>query len=303
MRDFRVFSNFFSQNKFRKTLIFSPLALALLFFSFAKTEVAPTYPLPEGHTGNGLAYSPCYTENTTFTAGEELTYKLYYNWNFVWLSAGEMTFKVIDEDDQWHFQVIGKTYDSYDWFFKVRDYYDTWVQKETGLPIMGIRNIEEGKYRLYDYLTYDQSRKTVHNDRGKSTTDIREHHDFEIDGCMHDIVSILYHARNVDFSKLKSGEAFPIKIFMDKEAWPLNVRYNGREAAKNIRDLGNYNTQKFSPEVIPGRVFPDGASINVWVTDDANRMPLIIDSPLSVGSVKAVLHKHKGLRWPVRAKL
>ena len=174
MRDFRVFSNFFSQNKFRKTLIFSPLALALLFFSFAKTEVAPTYPLPEGHTGNGLAYSPCYTENTTFTAGEELTYKLYYNWNFVWLSAGEMTFKVIDEDDQWHFQVIGKTYDSYDWFFKVRDYYDTWVQKETGLPIMGIRNIEEGKYRLYDYLTYDQSRKTVHNDRGKSTTDIRE---------------------------------------------------------------------------------------------------------------------------------
>jgi hypothetical protein len=283
-----------------KPLLFSSLALVFLFFGFAKNGDAPTRSLPEGHMENDLGYSPCFTQNTTYQAGEELTYKLYYNWNFVWLSAGEMTFKVIDEDDQWHFQVVGKTYESYDWFFKVRDYYDTWVQKETGLPIMGIRNIEEGKYRLYDYLTYDQSRKKVHNDRGKSPTDIREHHDFKLDGC---IVSILYHARNVDFSKMKPGEAFPIQIFMDKEAWPLKVRYKGREAAKNIRDLGKYNTQHFSPEVIPGRVFPDGAAINVWVTDDANRLPLMIDSPLSVGSVKAVLHKHKGLRWPVKAKV
>lgn len=285
------------------------LTLVFLLFGFAKKE-APTSAAFEtsptttpSQPDELVDHNICVTKNTTYTAGEELTYKLYYNWNFVWLSAGEMTFKVIDEDDQWHFNVVGKTYESYDWFFKVRDYYDTWVQKETGLPIMGIRNIEEGKYRLYDYLSYDQSRGKVHNDRGKSPTDIRERKDFHIDDCMHDIVSILYHARNVDFSRMKVGDAFPIQIFMDKEMWPLKVRYNGREAGKEIRDLGKYNTQKFSPEVIPGRVFPDGASINVWVTDDANRLPLMIDSPLSVGSVKAVLHKHKGLRWPVKAKV
>ncbi|MBI1225132.1 MAG: DUF3108 domain-containing protein [Bacteroidetes bacterium] len=288
----------------RKPLVFSSLTLVFLFFGFAKMDTPTTSAKFEtSPTFTDDDHNSCVTKNTTYSAGEELTYKLYYNWNFVWLSAGEMTFKVIDEDDQWHFQVVGKTYDSYDWFFKVRDYYDTWVQKETGLPIMGIRNIEEGKYRLYDYLTYDQSRGKVHNDRGKSTTDIREHHDFQIDDCMHDIVSILYHARNVDFSKMKKDDTFPIQLFMDKETWPLKVRYQGREASKNIRDLGKYNTQHFSPEVIPGRVFPDGASINVWVTDDENRLPLMIDSPLSVGSVKAVLQKHKGLRWPVKAKM
>ena len=286
-----------------KFFFISLLAVTLVIISFKNAPFTEPAFLPGTGSGNGLAYSPCVTNNTTFEAGEELTYKLFYNWNFVWVAAGEMTFKVIDEDDQWHFKVVGKTYDSYDWFFKVRVYYDTWVQKETMLPIMGIRNIEEGKYRLYDYLTYDQSRRTVHNDRGKSTTDIRERKDFKIEDCMHDIVSILYHARNVDYSKMKVGAAFPIKIFMDKEMWPLNVRFNGLEAGKDIRDLGKFNTQRFSPEVIPGRVFPDGASINVWVTDDANRLPLIMDSPLSVGSVKAVLHKHKGLRWPIKAKL
>lgn len=285
----------------RKSLIFSSLTVVFLFFGFARNG-GNTTNMAMSVTGV-TDYSPCITKNTTYQSGEELTYKLYYNWGFVWLSAGEMTFKVIDEDDQWHFKVIGTTYDSYDWFFRVRDYYDTWVQKDTGLPIMGIRQIEEGKYRLYDYLNYDQSRQKVHNDRGKAINDIREHHDFKIESCMHDIVSILYHARNVDYSKMKVGDAFPIKIFMDKEMWPLKVRYNGRESNKDIKDLGKYKTQRFSPEVIPGRVFPEGATINVWVTDDFNRLPLVIESPLSVGSVKAVLHKHKGLRWPVKAKL
>lgn len=214
-----------------------------------------------------------------------------------------MTFKVIDEDDQWRYSVVGTTYPKHDWFFRVRDYYDTWVQKETMLPIMGIRQIEEGKYRLYDYLTYDQSRKKVYNERGKSIDKIKEKKTYKIEPCMHDIVSILYHTRNVDYSKMKVGDAFPIKIFMDKEMWPLKVRYNGREPGKEVRGLGKYNTQRFSPEVIPGRVFPDGATINIWVTDDANRLPLIIESPLAVGSVKAVLTKHKGLRWPIKSKI
>ena len=60
---------------------------------------------------------------------------------------------------------------------------------------------------------------------------------------------------------------------------------------------------KFTPEVIAGEVFPDGAELNVWVTDDGNHLPLIIESPLSVGSAKAVLKSYKGLRYPVRAKV
>jgi hypothetical protein len=286
----------------RKMLAASPLAVAFLFFGFAKEAEAPAHAFAEGKDGSAVN-SPCVMHNTTFAGGEELTYKLYWNWNFIWYSAGEMTFRVHDADDQWHYSVLGTTYPAHDWFFKVRDQYDTWVQKDTGLPIMGIRDILEGKYRLYDYLTYDQSRRTVFNERGKAKDDIRERKRFNIDACMHDIVSILYHSRNVDFSRFQTNDYFNVKIFMDKEAWPLKVRYKGRVPGKEVYGLGKFNTVQFSPEVIPGRVFPEGATINVWATDDANRLPLVIESPLAVGTVKAVLHKHQGLRWPVKAKL
>ncbi len=285
-----------------KILSFSLLIIGLLPLNLKNADHGlASY--TQKQTLDAPSANPCKTINTVFLSGEELTYKVYYNWNFIWIAAGEVTFRVIDDDDQYHFQVIGETYESYDWFFKVRDYYDTWVQKDNLLPIMSIKSQLEGKYRLYDYVTFDQFRKTAYNERGKAKDDIRERKTYKLDGCMHDMVSILYYARNLDFKNYKSGDTFPVKIFADKKIWPLTVTYGGREKDKKIKELGRYNTMKFSPQVIEGDLFPEDTEMNVWVTDDSNRLPLIIESPLSVGSVKAVLKSRKGLRFPVTAKI
>ena len=99
----------------------------------------------------------CRLDNNAFSVGEELTYKLYYNWNFVWMSAGEVTFRVKDNGSQYYYAINGSTYNSYDWFFKVRDKYDTYVNKETLLPEMSIRDVQEGGYRLYEKVKYEQA--------------------------------------------------------------------------------------------------------------------------------------------------
>ena len=36
--------------------------------------------------------------------------------------------------------------------------------------------------------------------------------------------------------------------------------------------------------------------MNIWVSDDKNKVPLLIESPISVGSIKAVLKSYSGLR-------
>ena len=56
-----------------------------------------------------------------FQAKEKLIYKIYYNLNFVWIPAGEVVFEVKDEGDLYHLEVTGRTYPSYEWFYKVRD--------------------------------------------------------------------------------------------------------------------------------------------------------------------------------------
>ena len=38
----------------------------------------------------------CSIENVSFTSGEKLVFKAYYNWKFIWIPAGEAVFHVTD---------------------------------------------------------------------------------------------------------------------------------------------------------------------------------------------------------------
>ncbi|MFK7809522.1 MAG: DUF3108 domain-containing protein [Saprospiraceae bacterium] len=253
-------------------------------------------------SADGLEMNPCSMENTAFQHEEILTYKIYYNWNFIWIPAGEVMFKVTDEGDQYHLSAKGKTYSSYEWFFKVRDNYDTYIDKETLLPTVGIRDVHEGNYTLYDKVTFDQDRQKTISVRGshKDKTILRE---FDVDACMHDVLSIVYYTRNINFDYMDKGDKFPIQIFMDKQSWPLRVKYKGKREQTKVKGSGSYKTIKFSPEVISGEVFEEDTEMNIWATDDQNKIPVLIESPVSVGSVKVVLDGYANLRYPMTAKI
>jgi hypothetical protein len=248
-----------------------------------------------------MQISPCSIQNNAFKHGETVTYKLYYNWNFVWVSAGEVTFNVKELDNTYHLSAYGETYKSYEWFYKVRDRYDTYVDKETLLPKTSIRDILEGKYTLYDKTTFKQGTNKAYSLRGKtrSTAELKS---YPVDGCMHDILSMIYYTRNMDLTGLNPGTKIPVKIFMDEETWPLKLTYRGVEKDMKIKGLGRFDAIQLSPEVISGEIFEEGTEMNIWVSNDANRIPLLIESPLSVGSVKAVLKDYKGLRHDLAAE-
>jgi len=241
-------------------------------------------------------------DHITFEAGEEIVYKLYYNWNFIWLAAGEVTFCVEDDGDRFHLSAKGRTYPSYEWFFKVDDNYDAYVDKETLLPETSIRDVREGGYTLYDKVTFDQDNNKAVSLRG-SSKDKTIRREYDVETHMHDILSAIYYTRSIDCEKYQEGEEFPIKIFMDKEVWPLNITYKGKEANKKVKGQGTFNTILYSPEVISGDVFDKGTEMNIWVSDDENKIPLLIESPVSVGSVKVVIKDYKGLKFDFEAKV
>jgi Protein of unknown function (DUF3108) len=259
-------------------------------------------PAPVSNDFTTVDVNPCTMKNQVFQAEEILTYAVYYNWNFIWIPAGEVIFKVTDKGNQYHLSAKGRTYSSYEWFFKVRDNYDTYVDKNSLLPIIGIRDVNEGSYSLYDKVTFHQDQQKAFSVRGKhkDKTILRE---FNVDACMHDLLSVLYYTRNLDFEHIKKGSTFPVKIFMDKQVWPLNVKFKGREEGIDVKGMGSFNAINISPELISGEVFEEGAEMNIWATDDRNKLPLLVESPVSVGSVKAVLQGYSNLRYPMTAKV
>ncbi|MBL0023655.1 MAG: DUF3108 domain-containing protein [Saprospiraceae bacterium] len=243
----------------------------------------------------------CSVSNNVFENGENLVYKLYYNLGFIWLPAGEVVFSVRETNTTYEFRAIGKTYKSYEKVFKVNDFYSSSVNKETMFPKNFVRVIEEGNYRLYDSIIFDQPRNIALSYHGK-TRDEAKPRIHKLDQCMQDLISNIYYMRNLDTEGMKKGDQVQVKMFFDNEVFPINIRYNGKEN-KEIKDLGKFRTVRIYPDVVAGNVFKDGNQMTLWVSDDANKLPLLIESPISVGSVKAVLKSYKGLKYNLDSEI
>jgi hypothetical protein len=211
----------------------------------------------------------------------------------IWVGAGLASFTVTQEQlngkKVFHIVGDGKTMKSYEWFYRVRDKYETFIDVETMLPTRFIRNVDEGGFKIYDNVNFNQGIGQAVTEKGI----------FKVPRCVQDVLSAIYYARNIDYSKYQPGAKIPFSMFLDNEVYNLYIRYLGKEKIKTR--YGTFNTIKISPLLIEGTIFKGGEKMTVWVSDDNNHVPVRVDSPILVGSIKVDLVEYKNLRNPFKA--
>ncbi len=232
--------------------------------------------------------------NHAFTYGERLDYRVHYGW----LNAATISMKVdktshsVDGRPTYKISGDGETNSGYDWFFKVRDHYETYIDQDSMKPLKHVRNVNEGGYKDYEVASFDHVRSKVYSSKGLFNVS---------DGNFQDVLSAIYYLRNVDFSKAKTGDKLSIKFYLDKNIYESQVQFDGRETITT--DLGKFRTIRLKPQLIVDRVFPDEDAMTIWATDDANLIPLRIQSNLAVGSLKADITKIHYYRNPLTSKV
>jgi len=269
-----------------------PLVMGLMHFSDSQA------PVERNRDQTNDSVNECQPQYNSFAHREKVTYQMYYNWNFVWVPAGEVVFEVKESNDHYEFKAEGKSLSSYDWFFKVHDIYESRVRKSDLKPVWSRRQVAEGNYRLYHEHWMDHEKGTARSIRGKTRETARET-TVPIEDCFQDILSVIYFMRNSGIHEYKPGEQLPVKLFIDDSIYQVKVRYMGKERKKNIKGLGRIDVQRVIPDLVAGEVFSDGDKMNVWVSKDDNRLPLMIESPILVGSVKAVIKSYENLLTPL----
>ena len=242
----------------------------------------------------------CAQKNTAFLAGEKVTYKAGYKWGFMNFNAGEAVFTVdtsfIDGKKCIHFMSEGRTYPAYDAFYKVRDLFETYASPDDLRPYRYIRNTNEGGYKVYNdnVFDYESGLTYVKRDYVKALNELDT---MEIKDCTYDALSMIYNARSIDFDRYEPGAKIPISIFLDEEVYDLEIRYVRKEVIK-LKGK-KYRCVLISPTLVAGTIFKEGSEMKVWITDDANRIPLVVESPLVLGKVRAVVKDWENLRHPV----
>jgi hypothetical protein len=195
--------------------------------------------------------------------------------------------KFIDSISTFHIVGKGKTAYFFDWFFKVRDVYETFLDTSTLLPIKFIRDINEGPYsKKQNYFFHHSDSVVKHND----TT-------YEISYNSQDMLSALFYARTFNKGEVKKKNSFFVPIFMDEENYFLEVTYLNNEVIET--EFGKVDCLVFKPQMQEGRVFEDGEEMKIWISDDKNHLLMKVETKIWAGTIKAVLVDYKELKFPL----
>jgi len=237
----------------------------------------------------------CGIRNTAFSANEVLTYNIFYSVIGLYVNAGTATFTTtlekLNNKPVYHAVGEGHTNSNYDWIFKVRDRYETYFDTLHLQPLKFIRNVDEGGYKKLENVTFDQQNNIANTTKGS----------YKIPNCIQDVISSIYYARNINYNKYKIDDKIPFDMFLDNQVYNLYIRYQGKEVVKTR--YGKFNAIKFKPLLVKGTIFEGGEKMTVWVSDDPNHIPLRIESPIAIGSVKVDMMGYRNLRYPLSSKI
>jgi len=233
-------------------------------------------------------------EKGAFQDGEWFQFEMSYSG---FLKAGNATLEVNESKYKGKpvYHVVGKGWTSgfISWFFKVKDHYESYFDKTTGLPYKSIRQIDEGGHTKDIEIEFDHANNMAHVNNKKHNTK----ETFVTEKDVQDMVSAFYYLRNnYDTNAIKEGDVVSLNMFFDEENFKFRLKFLGRETIRT--KFGKVKTLMFRPYVMAGRVFKEQESLTLWVSADENKIPLKIKADLRVGSLRANLDAFKGLKHP-----
>ena len=236
--------------------------------------------------------------------GEQLFYRVSYKAKMfpnTEVGAVEVKTSEVQLDDRKFYKVegIGRTLPTYRWFFNLEDVYTVWIDTASLRPVRFESDIREGDYTFRSDYVYDWEGSEIRT-RWQSRQRPEQHKTMPLEENSMDPISLFFTLRAADAASFREGEPATLQMVLEDTIRHLRYRYLGRET-KKIRNMGKFRTLKFDCQLgsSQGYSFTDGSVFTIWISDDENKIPLYIESPVKIGSINAYISGYKGLKYPL----
>ena len=236
-------------------------------------------------------------KNTSFGRGEKLDFKVYYHslvtgnvtagYGSIFVTADNRKF---NNRDTYHIVATGKSSGFFSMFFKVDDRFESYVD-ETGIfPWLFTRRTREGGYKKDDEVNFNPIKGSAVSRKGVTRIPLN----------VQDIISSFYFARTLDANTIRPGDVINLPFFLDDSVYYSKVKFFGRETIKT--SMGRIKCLKLKPLLAKGNVFKEDYPMTLWISDDGNKIPILAESAVIVGSVRMELISYSGLLNPFSSK-
>ena len=245
-------------------------------------------------------------QNLPFQSGEQLEYSVRYKYGIVMVKAGNAQYAIKDYTFKGNpairTSLAFKTTGIVDAAFKIKDTLYSFFTPKL-IPIFHRKYLHEGKTHYIEeieYKKFSESFTSVQSRRIKDG-DVRFDTLLAAKGFGYDLLSIFTFVRTLNYADLKTRDTFGLTSFVGRDAVPMNVRYMGQ----TVLDKGyiKYKTLRFEIDIIDQAFTEPKTSMEIWISDDKNHIPVKLKAKLKIGAAEAELTSTKNLKYPFDSKI
>ncbi len=214
-----------------------------------------------------------------FHAGERLAFSV----KFGVIPAGRLTLEVTDEtvtpqgDTLLEFQMEARTRGLFNAVFRVHDRIRSRVVVPPFASLEYEKHLEEGRYRAHRRILYDPVHQWALYENGDTLP--------TPPGAL-DPLALYYYLRTLP---LTAGETLRVPYHVDRESTWLRIYVDHQ---KTFRGRGPVWILR--SDLKASGILKQGGDFVLWLSDDARRLPLKLQTALSFGSMVAVLERTEG---------
>ncbi|MEK7288027.1 MAG: DUF3108 domain-containing protein [Elusimicrobiota bacterium] len=200
-------------------------------------------------------------------------------------SLGSYDIVPFNGKEAYHIVSTARTLPFFDTFYKVRDRNESWLETKTFISMGFGKHLREGRFRRSETVIYDHAAgkfmATVHKNKGEPVQE-----EGPMKPMAYDVLSALYWVRA---QNLKVGQEISIDV-NTRQDWPLAVRVLGEERIRV--PAGEFQCLKVEPVLRGEGIFiQKGKSMQIWFTNDARKIPILVKADVFIGAVKAELEE------------
>lgn len=166
-------------------------------------------------------------------------------------------------------------------FYRMRDYVISTIDARGLYPLFFEAHLREGRrYKANEYVLFDHIGQKVHKQSRKKFKT------YESPPFIYDYLSVLHIIRAT--RKLKPGDGFSEKLFVHNKVH--SIEFSVKKSKPKEVDAGSFPCIVLKPKLVgEGRAFNKKDKLEIWLSDDDRRIPVMIKSKIKFGSIRARL--------------
>ncbi|KAA1246117.1 DUF3108 domain-containing protein [Aquimarina sp. RZ0] len=234
------------------------------------------------------------TSNTSIGENEKLVYTVSYNMSGLLTNLAQVTMQTTrvntGKSNYLRLKCNAATYSKWDSFFKIRDVYEAYVNPSSLKPYLYKRDINEGGYIKKEKYVYSHKKKTI-----KATMQKKKEPNtktIKMSANTFDVVSTLYHIRNMDIDKAPVGTNQKVTILFDRKPQIVYLKLLGKETI-NTKTMGSKECYKIA---INNDALKGTNKNIIYLTADLNKVPVLIKFSIPAGTGQLSLTQASGLK-------